>query len=368
LLYRYELGEQAMLNFNENRVYFAEQDAGGISIRSMENGEISTGFGGKGTEQQRLPRYDVSTNWNRVAIVAGNEENQPQLSVWDVFVDWNIVNFPGICEGEACRAPAFTLSADGRLLAVELEGEADKNDLQVIRLDGLNELHRLSGLQTGVKAVDISPTGNLVAALDEASVLRVWDLEIGVERAVIQTQDADFVRFSLNGQFLFAGNEDTVWAWSQPLPPPDNAFPGVNAKQIETWLLAQAEGTRCQEGELNAQMEWQQLVCAKDVETHSLISRYFFDEEGYVFELTHELIVAEEVELDEAIVEDFAYFGGLNYAGAQTDAAAAWITEQLSTLTQIGSQQETNFGPIRFVLSRTEIGYQLLLVVPIAAS
>lgn len=368
LLYRYELGEQAFLNFNESRVYFAEQDAGGISIRLMDSGEISTGFGGKGTDQQPLPRYDVSTNWRRVAIVSGDESNQPQVSVWDVFVDWNIINFPGICEEDVCRAPAFALSSDGKLIAVELEGESDKNDLQVINLDGLNELHRLAGLQTGVRAVDISPTGNLIAALDEAGVLRVWDLEIGVERTAIQTNDAESVEFSENGQFLFAWNVDTLWAWSQPLPPPENAFPGINAAQLQTWLLAQGEGARCQVGDMNPETEWQQVVCTQEAAAHTVTSSYYFDEEGYLFELEHDLVLAEEVALDEAIIEDFAYFGSLNYAGAQPEAAAAWITEQLPTLAEAGDQQETSFGAIRFVLSRTETGYQLFLVVPQAGS
>ncbi len=368
LLYRYELGEQAILNFNENRVYFAEQDAGGISIRMLDSGEISTGFGGKGSQQQPLPRYEASTNWQRVAIVSGDAENQPQLSVWDVFVDWNIINIPPICEDATCRAPAFALSADGSLIAVEREGENDKNDLQVINLDGLNELHRFSGLQTGVKAVDISPTGNLISAIDEANVLHVWDLEIGVERAAIQTRDADFVQFSMNGQFLFAWNEDTLSAWSQPLPPPDNAFPGITAQQLQTWLLAQGEGTRCRAGDVNETTAWQQLVCTREAETYSITSSYDFDEDGYVYKLTDTLVPGEAVVLDETMIADFAALGGLPYAGAQPEAATLWVTQQLAALSEVGTQQETSFGAIRFVLSRTETGYQLLLVVPQAAS
>jgi WD40 repeat protein len=368
LLYRYELGEQAILNFNENRVYFAEQDAGGISIRMMDTGEITTGFGGKGTDEQPLPSYDVSTNWERVAIVSGDEQNQPQLSVWDVFVDWNIINIPGICVDDLCRAPAFSLSSDGKLIAVELEGEDDKNDLQVINLDGLNELHRFSGLQTGVRAVDISPTGNLISALDEAGVLHVWDLEIGVERAAIQTNDAEFVQFSNNGQFLFAWNDDTLWAWSQPLPPPDNAFPGIQYEQLENWLLAQGDGIRCRVGDLNTETNWQQVECTKELESYSVITSYYLDEDGYLFELEHDLALGEDVALDEEIIADFAYFGSMNYTGAQPEAATQWISEQMPTLADVGSQVETSFGAIRFLLSRTETGYKLYLIVPDAAS
>jgi len=367
ILFRYDLGEMAELNFNENRDYFAEVDSGGVSIRMMDNGEILTGFGGLSSADQPLPQYEVSQNWQRVAIVASGE-GQPQLAIWDVFVDWNIINFPAVCDGDNCQAPAFALSADGTLIAVELKGENGLNDLQVVDLNGLNELHRFSGLQNGVASVSISPDNQMIAAVDKSGILHVWDLEIGVERTAIQTDDAESLRFSRNGQFLLAWNENQLWAWSEPLPPPDNAFPGVKADQVENWLLAQGEGTRCQLGDANIEKEWLQVICTKELETHTITSSYYLDEEGYVFEINNRLSLAEEVVLDEVIIDDFSYLGSLSYEGAQTEAAAAWVKEILPTLIDPGAREETNFGALHFILSLDENGYLLQYFVPEASS
>lgn len=367
LLYRYDLGEMAEIDFYENRDYFAEHDAGGVSIRLMDSGEILTGFGGLSSSDQPLPLYDVSQNWLRVAIVAAGEE-QPQLAAWDVFVDWNIINFPAVCVDDACRAPVFTLAEDGTIIAVEITGENQLNDLQLVDLDGLNELHRFSGLQNGAASAAISPDNQLVAAVDQSGILHVWDMEIGIERAAIQTDDATQVQFSKNGQFLLAWNEEELWIWSQPLPPPDNAFPGVKADQVENWLLAQGEGTRCQLGDANVEKNWLQVVCTKETETHSIISGYYLDEEGYVFEVTNRLALAEDAVLDEGIIDDFSYLASLSYTGSQTDAAVAWVKEKMPALLDLGAREEINFGALHFILSLDENGYQLQFYVPEATS
>lgn len=218
VLYQYELGTLARVHFNDNRITMVEEDTGGVLIRNLVDGSVINGFDGRKEKQnQAPPEYSLSDNGRIIAIETDGTVVPVQLSVWDVIADTNLLNYSGLCLDGSCRIPAFGLSFDGSMIAHEVLGLDGSLELKVFNLDTNTELHQFDQVSGGVKSVAFSPDGQLVAAIDQDSVMHIWDITIGVERVIIQTNNAQNVAFSRNGQILYAWGADFIQAWSLPV-------------------------------------------------------------------------------------------------------------------------------------------------------
>jgi WD40 repeat protein len=217
VLYQYELGALARVHFNDDRISMVEEDTGGVLIRNLVDGRVVTGFDGrKEKPNQASPDYSLSDNGRIIAIEADGTVVPVQLSVWDVVADTNLLNYSGLCLDGSCRIPVFGLSFDGSLVAHEVLGLDGSLELKVFNLVANTENHQFDQVDGGVKSVAFSPDGQLVAAIDQDSVMHIWDIAIGAERVIIQTNNANNVSFSRNGQILYAWGDDFIQAWSLP--------------------------------------------------------------------------------------------------------------------------------------------------------
>ena len=216
-LYLYELGSLARVDFNDDRVGMVEKDIGGVFIRNLVDGTVKNGFDGKREKlNQAAPDFKISDNGRIIGIEADGSVVPVQLSVWDVFADKNLLNISGLCLSGSCRMPIFALSADGNLLAYEALGNDGSVELSILDINSNSEVHQFNQINDSVKATSFSPDARLVAAVDNNGVLHVWDVVIGVERVIIQTNNAQNVMFSRNGQVLYAWNGEFLQAWSLP--------------------------------------------------------------------------------------------------------------------------------------------------------
>ena len=214
-LYQYELGALARVHFNDNRITMVEEDTGGVLIRNLVDGSVVNGFDGRKEKQNQAPPvYRLSDNGRIIAIETDGTVVPVQLSVWDVVADTNLLNYSGVCLDGSCRIPAFGLSFDGSMIAHEVLGLDGSLELKIFNLVANTEIHQFDQVSGGVKSVTFSPDGQLVAAIDQDSVMHIWDIAIGAERVIIQTNNAKNVAFSRNGQILYAWGDDFIQAWS----------------------------------------------------------------------------------------------------------------------------------------------------------
>jgi WD40 repeat protein len=216
-LYLYELGDLASVDFNDDRIRLVEKDIGGVFIRNLVDGNVINGFDGRREKpNQAAPDYQLSENEQIIGIEADGSVVPVQLSIWDVIADNNLMNLTGLCLSGSCRMPNFALSADGNLVAYEVLGNDGSVELSILDLNTNAEIHQFNQITDNVKSTSFSPDGRLVAAIDNSGVMHIWDVAIGVERVIIQTNNALNVMFSRNGQVLYAWSGEFLQAWSLP--------------------------------------------------------------------------------------------------------------------------------------------------------
>lgn len=362
-LYQYDLGPFARVAYDANRIHMVEADTGGIILRKLETGEILNGYGGrKAKPNQAAPDYAVSENWQVLGIEAEGENVSVQLSVWDIADDNNLINFDGICTGTDCRPPAFAIAPEGNWIAVEAESDG-VTALKVVDLASLAEIHSFSGLAAPINGINFSPDGKLVAALDGGSTVHVWDVEIGIERAAIQTEALTDVAFSRDGVFLFAWNTKSIQVWSQPIEPPSGAFPGLDSAALDKYLKGQSANVQCQPGGVLTHQNLMAQQCNWDAATFTLSTVYTYDADRYVFLVESNLVMKFEAQLDQTAITAINYVAGVPYENAKVAEVQSWITENIGTLTP-DTRNETSFGPLGFVISLTADGYKLMIQIP----
>ena len=216
-LYLYELGSLARVDFNDDRINLVEKDIGGVFIRNLVDGNVINGFDGRREERnQTAPDFKLSDNGQIIGIEADGTVVPVQLSVWDVIADKNLMNISGLCLSGSCRMPIFAISADGDLIAYEALGNDGSVELSILDINSETEMHQFSQINDSVIATSFSPDSRLLTAIDNDGVLHIWDVVNGVERVIIQTNNAQNVMFSRNGQVLYAWNGEFVQAWSLP--------------------------------------------------------------------------------------------------------------------------------------------------------
>lgn len=215
-LYQIDLSPQASIQYAADRLRMLEADFGGVLLRRIETGETYNGFGGVEEKPDGgLPIYALSSNWDVIGIESDAEENNVQLAVWKISADEQIVEFPGICVEEECRNPIFAFSPEGEWIAVE-RFDDNSTTVQLFDLASLKEMHQLNNFSSMVQSIAVSPTGDLVAVLDQNGVLRIWDVDFGAQRVSIAATDIEKIEFSRNGRYLFGSNADSFIVWSLP--------------------------------------------------------------------------------------------------------------------------------------------------------
>lgn len=216
-LYQFDLGPNASIDFALDRLRMVEADQGGVFLRHMETGEVFNGFGGvEDKVDQSAPIFGLSDNWEVIGIESDTEDNQIQLSIWQIALDEHIIDFPAVCEADDCRNPVFAIAPKGDWIAVEIfEDNATK--VQLLDLATMKELHKLSKFSSPVKSISVAPTGNLIGVLDKNGVLRVWDVDYGAQRISLAAPTIEIIKFSKDGRYLFGWNADSFVVWSLPL-------------------------------------------------------------------------------------------------------------------------------------------------------
>ena len=77
-----------------------EEDTGGVLIRNLVDGSVINGFDGRKEKQnQAAPVYSLSDNGRIIAIETDGTVVPVQISVWDVVADTNLLNYSGIMSG-----------------------------------------------------------------------------------------------------------------------------------------------------------------------------------------------------------------------------------------------------------------------------
>ncbi|NTW42987.1 MAG: hypothetical protein HGB14_00820, partial [Anaerolineaceae bacterium] len=66
------------------------------------------------------------------------------------------------------------------------------------------------------KALAASPNGDLAAGLDDAGMLRIWNMVSGDVITTFETPTLDLVEFSRDGQFIYAWDENSIYVWGLP--------------------------------------------------------------------------------------------------------------------------------------------------------
>lgn len=215
-LYQIEMAPLANIHFSDDRLVMLESDLGGVLFRTIETGEVYNGFDGvEEKTDQTAPIVGLSDKWDVIGIESNTAEGEIQLSVWQVFEDEHLVDFPAVCEADECRNPVFAIAPEGDWIAVE-KFEDNATQIQLFDLISEKELHQLSNFSSPVQSISIAPTGELVAALDQNGVLRVWDVDYGAQRVSLAADDIEKVEFSRDGRFLFGWNAESFVVWSLP--------------------------------------------------------------------------------------------------------------------------------------------------------
>lgn len=215
-LYQFDLGANADVLFADDRLVMLETDIGGVSLRRLDTGEIYNGFGGVSNKPDlAAPDYGLSDNWEVIGIETDAEQNEVQLTIWNIFQDQKLVDFPAVCEEGNCRLPTFEISPDGDWVAVE-QAVDSQIIVQLFDLQSQTEMLQLDKFSSAVQSISISPTSELIAVLDQNGVLRVWDVKFGAQRVSLNATDLETIEFSNNGRFLFGWNSEQFVVWSLP--------------------------------------------------------------------------------------------------------------------------------------------------------
>ncbi|PKO06351.1 MAG: hypothetical protein CVU41_06400 [Chloroflexi bacterium HGW-Chloroflexi-3] len=215
-LYQFELGSNAGVLFADDRLVMLEADTGGVSLRRLDTGEIYNGFGGVDDKPDlAAPDYGLSANWEVIGIETDAEQNDVQLTIWNIFQDQKVVDFPAVCEDENCRVPKFEISPDGDWVAVEQRFN-QQIIVQLFDFASQKETHQFDKFSFAVKSISISPTSELIAVLDQNGVLRVWDVKFGAQRVSLDATNLEMIEFSKNGRYLFGWNSEKFIVWSLP--------------------------------------------------------------------------------------------------------------------------------------------------------
>jgi WD40 repeat protein len=215
-LYQFDIGANARIDFAFDRLRMLEVDLGGVLLRRMDTGEVYNGFGGaEDKADQSAPIYGLSENWEVIGIESDTEDNQIQLSIWQIALDELIIDIPAVCEDETCRNPVFSIAPKGDWIAVERFVD-DNINVQLFDFTSQKEIHLLDNFADFVQSIAISPSSELIAVLDQNGVLRIWDVAFGAQRASRDAEGIEKIEFSKDGRFLFGWNSETLKVWSLP--------------------------------------------------------------------------------------------------------------------------------------------------------
>ena len=215
-LYQFDLGANADVLFADDRLVMLEADTGGVALRRLDTGEIYNGFGGVDDKPDlAAPVYGLSDNWEVIGIETDAEQNDVQLTIWNISQDQKVVDFPAVCNAGNCRLPTFEISPEGDWVAVEQTGDNQTN-VRLFDFASQKEMHQLDKFSSAVQSISISPTSELIAVLDQNGVLRVWDVKFGAQRVSLNATDLKMVEFSKSGRYLFGWNSEKFVVWSLP--------------------------------------------------------------------------------------------------------------------------------------------------------
>lgn len=215
-LYQIDLTPLASIQYADDRLRMLESDIGGVLLRGIETGEVYNGFDGvEEKPDQSAPIVGLSEKWDVIGIESANTENNVQLSVWQVDKDEFISDFPAVCEEETCRNPVFAISPKGDWIAVE-QFVDNTTSVQLYDLTTKKEFQQLTNFSSAVQSIAISPTGEVIAVLNQNGVLRVWDVDYGAQRVSLEADNMEKIEFSKDGRYLFAWNTESVLVWSLP--------------------------------------------------------------------------------------------------------------------------------------------------------
>lgn len=215
-LYQIDLTPLATIQFADDRLRMLESDIGGVLFRWIETGEVYNGFDGiEEKPDSSAPIVGLSEKWEVIGIESNNAENDVQLSTWQVEKDQFLMDFPAVCEDEDCRNPVFAISPKGDWIAVE-KFEDNVTVVQLYDFNTKNQVHLLTNFSNPVQSISISPTGELIAIVDQNGVLRVWDVDYGAQRVSLEANAIEVIEFSKDGRYLFGWNAESLAAWSLP--------------------------------------------------------------------------------------------------------------------------------------------------------
>lgn len=215
-LYKFTLGPNAKIYYSDDRLVMLEADNGGIAFRVIDTGEIYNGFGGvENKPDQTPPIYGLSNNWEVVGIESDADENDVQLTIWNIMQDQEVTRFPAVCDTASCRLPVFQISPEGDWIAVE-RFDGKQTLVDVFDLDSQSQIHQLDKFSSAVQFISISPSSELIAVLNQNGVLRVWDVKFGAQRVSLDASGLTKIEFSKNGRYLFGWNSKEFIVWSIP--------------------------------------------------------------------------------------------------------------------------------------------------------
>ena len=215
-LYQFELGENTSIMYADNRQEMAIAEDGQVSIRWLGSGDIINSFSTVDEIQaSTAPSFSLSQNWDVLGVEAIAEQDDVQLSIWNILQDQQLASFPAVCTDGDCRLPAFALAPEGDWVAVETKVDTTVT-VKVYDLSMQSDLLELDRFTTGVQAISISPKSDLIAVMDENGVLRVWDVKFGAARVSLDATGMEHMAFSKDGSVLFAWNPDKIISWSLP--------------------------------------------------------------------------------------------------------------------------------------------------------
>jgi len=215
-LYQFDLGANADVLFADDRLVMLEADTGGVALRRLDTGEIYNGFGGVDDKPDlAAPVYGLSDNWEVIGIETDAEQNDVQLTIWNISQDQKVVDFPAVCNAGNCRLPTFEISPEGDWVAVEQTGD-NQTIVRLFDFASQKEMHQLDKFSSAVQSISISPTSELIAVLDQNGALRVWDVKFGAQRVSLNATDLEMVEFSKSGRYLFGWNSEKFVVWSLP--------------------------------------------------------------------------------------------------------------------------------------------------------
>ena len=217
LLYQYELGSKGQVTYSVNRIHLVEADTGGVTVRTLLDGEVINGFGGRKVKpNQAPPDFVLSEDGSLLGIETDARENEFELAIWDVANDTGLMNFKGTCISDVCKIPTYALYPAGDKIIVSRQGNDDSIEVILVDLQSHEILFRMDALQGGVRSLAFSPDGKLAAGLDGSGKLYVWNIENGDELVSKQSGSPEHVEFSRDGQFIFGWNSTTLFAWGNP--------------------------------------------------------------------------------------------------------------------------------------------------------